>query len=371
MIHHKVTKAIINLQETQLMKRRVIPSIGLALTLGACPSLASTTAASAAPKQARAVVLVSGGAISTPFTTPTRACKDGDGFLAAGNTYTALRKYLLGKGKQVFTAPAMDNWGVVKDPPKDSVGPFTGCPTQLPEAMTIMSTGDWNAGGERLARFLGHLRTEYGITDVDLVGHSNGGMWSRAAIKVLKDTGSPIKVRSLTTLSAPHTGATPPRFHAGEIDLSACAGNAFCEQSVKGWSSLVKAMDKGLSALNTLRYTSGPNGWNAAQGNALQGIPVTLLAGSYFQATGGDPTLWPYDGTVPRFSAWAQDVSSEVIPWRACWHGPLVHWIGWSDQLGLSRDTALTDNPAAMARVNQAIDDADIALKRPNRQGCP
>ena len=370
MIHHEFIETIFNLRDTRFMKRLVIPSIGLALALGAYPSLASPSSASAAPKQARAVVLVSGGAISTPFTTPTHACKDGDGFLAAGNTYTALRKYLLSKGKQVFTAPAMDNWGVVRDPPKDTVGPFTGCPTQLPESMTIMSTGDWNAGGERLARFLGYLRARYGITDVDLVGHSNGGMWSRAAIKVLKDTNSPIRVRSLTTLSAPHLGATPPRFYAGEIDFSACVGNAFCEQSVKGWSHIVKTMDKGLSALNTLRYLSGPNGWNVAQGNALRGIPVTLLAGSYFQATGGDPTLWPYDGTVSRFSAWASDVSSDVIPWRTCWHGPLVHWIGWSDQLGLSRETALTDNPAAMARVNQAIDEADSALKRPDRQGC-
>lgn len=264
----------------------------------------------------------------------------------------------------------MDNWGVVKDPPKDSVGPFTGCPRQLPESMTILSTGDWNAGGERLARFLSYLRTEYGITDVDLVGHSNGGMWSRAAIKVLKETDSPIKVRSLTTLSAPHTGATPPRFLAGEIDISACAGNAFCEKSVKGWGQFVKAVDKGLSALNTYRYTSGPNGWNAAQGKALHGIPVTLLAGSYLQVSGGDPSLWPYDGTVPRNSALALDVSSEVIPWRSCWQGPLLHWIGWSDQLGLPRTTSITDNPKAMARVNQAIDEADLALNRPNRQGC-
>lgn len=353
------------------MKRLISSLLGLVVALGALPSLASPSGPARAPEQARAVVLVSGGAIRTPFTTPTQACRDGDGFLAAGNTYTALRKYLLDKGKRVFTAPAMDNWGIVKDPPRDTVGPFADCPTQLPESMTIMSTGDWNAGGERLVRFLGYLHAQFGITDVDLVGHSNGGMWSRAAIKLLKETNSPIRVRSLITLSAPHTGATPPRFHAGEIDISACMGNAFCEQSVKGWVNLVNAVDKGLSALNTIKYTSGPSGWNAAQGDALRGIPVTLMGGSYLQAAGGDPSLWPYDGTVPRFSALAQGVSSEIIPWRACWHGPLLHWIGWSDQLGISRDTSLTDNPAAMARVNQAIDEADTALGQPDRQGCP
>lgn len=350
--------------------RFFISLLGLSMALGGEPSIASSPRGAPAPQQSRAVVLVSGGAIRTPFTTPTEACKDGDGFLAAGNTYSALRKFLLAKGKLVFTAPAMDTWGVVKEPAQDTVGPFAKCPVVLPESMTIMSTGDWNAGGERLARFLGYLHTRYGITDVDLVGHSNGGLWSRAAIKVLKDINAPIKVRSLTTLSSPHTGATPPRFLAGEIDLSDCAGNAFCEQSVKGWGAFVKEMDKGLSALNTVRYTSGPTGWNAAQGSALRGIPVTLMAGSYLQAAGGAPSLWPYDGTVPRFSALAQGVSSDVIPWRACWQGPLVHWIGWADQLGIPRDRSITDNPEAMARVNQAIDEADTALKQPNQQGC-
>jgi triacylglycerol lipase len=351
---------------------RFIPAlIGLMLSLAAHPSMASSSTASAAPREIRAVVLVSGGAIRTPFTTPTQACKDGDGFLAAGNTWTALRKFLLEQGKLVYTAPAMDDWGTVKEPARDSVGPFTACPPQLPESMTILSTGDWNAGGERLARFLGFLHARHGITDVDLVGHSNGGMWTRAAIKVLKDTQSPIRVRSLVTLSTPHTGATPPRFHAGEIDLAACAGNDFCERSVKGWGELVKAMDKGLSAANTVRFTSGPNGWNAAQGDALRGIPVTLLGGTHFQAAGGDPTLWPYDGTVPRYSALAQGVSSDIIPWRACWQGPLVHWIGWADMEGIPRDRAITDNPDAMARVNRAIDEADVALRQPDRQGCP
>ena len=352
------------------MQRFILSLVGLAMALGVKPSMASTPAFAPASKQSRAVVLVSGGATRTPFTTPTQACKDGDRFLAAGNTFTALRKFLLGKGKQVFTAPVMDNWGIVKEAPDDKVGPFTQCPLLLPESLTILSTGDWNAGGLRLARFLEHLQSRYGITDVDLVGHSNGGMWSRAAIKVLKDSNSPIKVRSLTTLSTPHTGSTPPRFYAGEIKETACMKDDFCLKSVNGWKDLVKKADKGLSALNTVWYTSGPGGWNDAQGSALRGIPVTLMGGTYLQVAGGDPTLWPYDGTVPRYSAFALGVSPDVIPWRTCWQGPLLHWIGWADQLNLSRDRSITDNPAAMERVNQAIDEADISLKKPNRQGC-
>jgi pimeloyl-ACP methyl ester carboxylesterase len=344
------------------VKRFLVSLVGLTIALGVNPSMAS--------KQSRAVVLVSGGATRTPFTTPTQACKDGDGFLAAGNTFSALRKFLLGKGKHVFTAPVMDNWGVVEEAPNDTVGPFTKCPMPLPASMTILSTGDWNAGGERLVRFLEYLNTRYGITDVDLVGHSNGGMWSRAAIKVLKDINSPIKVRSLVTLSTPHTGSTPPRFYAKEIDLAACMGNDFCMETVQKWGELVEAKDKGLSALNTVWYASGPGGWNAAQGSALRGIPVTLLGGSYLQVTGGDSSLWPYDGTVSRYSALAQGVTSEVIPWRSCWQGPLVHWIGWSDKLKIPRDMSITDNPKAMARVNLAIDEADVALQQPDKLGC-
>lgn len=347
---------------------RVLAGLTL-LLLGAVAN--AETSSPTIEKRNRAVVLVTGGALRTPFTTPTQACKDGDGFLAAGTTYTALRQYLLSKGKQVYTAPAMDNWGPVQEPLASSFGPFTACPDALPEMMTVMTTGDWNAGGERLARFLNYLNTRYGVTDFDLVGHSNGGLWSRAAIKVLKDTKAPLRIRSLTTISSPHTGAIPPRYYAGEIDLAACVGNAFCEQTVKSWADLVKTADKGLSAENTVRYTSGPNGWNAAQGNALNDIPVTLLGGTYFEATGGDQTLWPNDGTVPRYSAWAQDVSSGIMPWRTCWSAPLVHWIGQAEALRIGWDKAITNNPDAMARVNQAIDDADQAMKQPDRQGCP
>jgi pimeloyl-ACP methyl ester carboxylesterase len=361
------------------MKRIVLAGLGLALVLAGCTSTPASDTSSAASSSAtstsaaatnRAVVLVSGGGLRTPFTTPTEACKDGDGFLAAGNTNTALRAFLLEQGKQVYTAPAMDDWGPVQEPAADSLGPFSECPPQLPESMTILTTGDLNNGGERLARFINYLNTEYGVTDVDLVGHSNGGLWSRAAIRVLKETGSPVKVHSLTTLGTPYTGAIPPRYSTGEIDLAACMGQEFCENTVEAWGDLLKESDKGLNAQDTVRFLSGPDGWNAAQGNALEGIPVTLLAGTYFTDPGGDPTLWPYDGTVPRYSALAMDVSDEIIPWRACWEAPLVHWIGQAVALEQPVTLSITDNPEALARVNQAIDESDTALEQPNRQGC-
>ena len=106
--------------------------------------------------------------------------------------------------------------------------------------------------------------------------------------------------------------------------------------------------------------------------------PVTLLAGAAFTADGGKSTMWPYDGITSRYSAWASGISDAVIPWRACWSGPLTHSIYVTDaynQLTKAEpawdwQTALTWNTDALARVNQAIDDSDTALQGPTRQGC-
>ena len=97
------------------MNLLLIPLLASSVALISQSAVAQSAPMPSVAKTSRAVVLVSGGAIRSPFTTPTQACKDGDGFLAAGNTNTALRRYLLDQGKQVYTAPAMDDWGTVQD----------------------------------------------------------------------------------------------------------------------------------------------------------------------------------------------------------------------------------------------------------------
>ncbi len=149
-----------------------------------------------------AVVIVSGGDATSPFTTGDQACATG---LAAGNTDTAIREYLLKQGYQVFTSPAMAGRGQVTD--QTGFGPFGVCPVTLPENMTVNSTGSIDTAGEHLARFLNYLHTDKGIDDVDLVGHSMGGLYSRAAIRVLTTTNSPVHVRSLTTIGTPWQGS--------------------------------------------------------------------------------------------------------------------------------------------------------------------
>ena len=328
------------------------------------------------PDSSRAVVIISGGGSVTPFTTPTQACRRG---LAAGNSATALRQYLLAKGKQVYTAPAGVPWGTVAEPDPSSFGAFGDCPIVLPEEMTIMTLGDIDASGEKLARFLNYLHHTYGVQAVDLVGHSNGGLYSRAATRILRQTKAPIKVRSITMLGTPNNGSVPGSFTWGEFTLKECKGNSFCERFNTGWGQVAANYDLGLNRENTFKYLdgegippalSGPWGWNAAQAGYLRGIPVTLLAGTYFTTQGGNPRMWPYDGITSRYSAWAVGVSDAVIPHRSCWQGPLTHSIFVSDKIKADWQTALTWNTAALARVNQAIDEADTALQRPNRQGC-
>jgi triacylglycerol lipase len=120
----------------------------------------------------RAVVVVSGGPSVSPFTTPSQACTTG---LAASDTATAIREYLLEQGHQVYTSPMMAGRGPVTD--QTGFGAFGNCPVTLPEIMTIDTTGDVDLGGEHLARFLTYLHTDKGVNEIDLVGHSWGGMW--------------------------------------------------------------------------------------------------------------------------------------------------------------------------------------------------
>lgn len=303
----------------------------------------------------RAVVIVSGGAAVSPFTTPTLACSTEPGFLAAGNTDTALRDQLLALGWQVYTAPAMDTWGPVREPAPDSFAPFKDAPQVLPDTMTMMSAGDIDNAGEKLHRFLRYLAAEYGVTEVDLIGHSNGGLFARSAIRLVRFTDTPMRVRSLITLGTPHCGSVPARLMVGELSAADTMGDPFTEKLLDLWPQYAVEMDKGLNVQDTERYLSG---WNAAQGNALEGIPVTLLAGTYFTAEGGNPTMWPYDGLVSQHSAWANDVPESVMPIRATWAAPLTHSIFMAHAIDADWQTALTWNVDALHQVAQALEQA-------------
>lgn len=322
--------------------------------------------AHAAPPPTRAVVIVSGGDAVSPFTTPDQACASG---LAAGNTDTALRADLLAHGHQVYTSPAMAGRGPVTD--QGGFGAFGDCPITLSDNMTVDSTASIDLAGEHLARFLTHLHDTRGVDQVDLVGHSMGGLYSRAALRVLRGVGSPLRISSLTTIGTPWQGSYLSD-HANDITpLSDCLGDQFCETAMTGMRDEVQRLMTGSGREVNQGYLMGPNGWNEFQTGVLDAIPVVVIGGDRFTVDGvTNPNVWPNDGIVALRSALAVDVGDRVLPHRRCLTFNDTHSIYVSDTAGLPWDTGLTWDPAVLDAVRGAIQGADTALGAPNRVGC-
>ena len=310
----------------------------------------------------RAVVLVSGGAAVSPFTTPDAACTQG---LAAGNTDTFLREGLLAAGYRVFTSPARIGAGEVSEDP--GWEGFANGPTPLPANMTVNAVGDIDTAGANLARFLGHLETEYNITTVDLVGHSMGGLFSRAAIRVLRETQSTLQVRTLTTIGTPWTGAFAADYAHGDLELAACNGDPACEAAMTGAKALDATDSEGAGKQVTQRYLAGetdglgidgkeqPTAWNDLQQGVLANIPVVTIGGNHFNRPGMS-RVWPHDGLVALQSALADNVSEKVLSKHRSLIFPNVHSIFFSHALDLPWNLALTWNPLVLEAVIEAIE---------------
>lgn len=302
----------------------------------------------------RAVVIVSGGAAVSPFTTPDAACTVG---LPAGNTGTFLREGLLASGLDVFTCPAMTGQGrAVADTEWRG---FEAPPEVLPGELTVNSVGSIDAAGASLARFLGFLAERHGYGSFDLVGHSMGGLFSRAALRVLRDAGSPLAVRSLTTIGTPWTGSFAAAYALGDLDLAGVGGDPRFEGVLASFAEEAAATPPdGASEQVTGRYLAGPGGWNARQAGLLDGLTVTLVAGDAFgphRAEGASRQLWPNDGLVALDSALAADVPASVLPHRATHTVPDAHSIFFAEQFGLPWERALTWDPAVLDLVRAAL----------------
>ena len=334
------------------------------LALAGCGSAKGSPATSAA---SRAVIIVSGGAATSPFTTPDHACQSG---LAAGNTDTALRAYLLQQSYTVYTSPAMNGRGPVRD--QTGFGPFGDCPITLDENMTVDATGSIDTAGEHLARFITYLHDENGVNEIDLVGHSMGGLFSRAAIRVLKSTASPVKIRSLTTLGTPWQGSYLSDYANDTVPLGDCVGDEFCEKGMEGFRAEVLRLVSGSGREVSQAYLMGKDGWNEFQAGVLDSIPVTLIGGRKFTKEGAvNSAVWPNDGIVALQSALATDVGDLVLKHRRCYTFEDTHSIFVSNLAQLPEQTALTWDPVVLAQVHSAIEDGPQALETTNRQGCP
>lgn len=312
----------------------------------------------------RAVVLVSGTAATTPFTTPTRGCRTG---YTAGNTWSYLRNYLKKAGYSVYTAPASVGGQKVVETDDSYNGPFGDCPEQLPARMTINGIGSVDRSGSSLARFVRYLHRKQNVGSVDIVGHSLGGLIGRAGIREISLTGVQVKVRSYTTIGSPWDGAflaAPPP--DPNDPLSVCDGLAVCEGFI---GSLVVV--PGIEMLTSNLAPANEPVWNSYQVGFLNKVPVTLIAGEYFTKEGGSPNVWPNDGVIQKSSALASATPNKVLPYRRCFSFPNTHSIFVSKAIAAPNNTALTWNPDVGATIAKGIDRAKTALEKPNRVGCP
>lgn len=301
----------------------------------------------------RAVVIVSGGDAISPFTTPTQACGWGQ---AAGSTDSGLRQALLAAGHAVFTSPANAGPGAAVEDP--GFAGFAEAPEVLAPELTVNAVGPIDDAGVALAAFLTHLAEHYAVSSVDLVGHSMGGLFSRAAIRELSVTGSGPRIRSLITVGTPWQGSFTADYANGDLPLAAAGGDRGTETIMTEFKKLKEASSSGAGEQVTRRYLADPGGWNDQQAGVLDGVPVTLIGGDYFQLEGGDGRAWPHDGLVTLRSALALDVPDSVLPIRRTRAFPDVHSIYFAHQFDLVWETGLTWDPAVISLVLEALSPA-------------
>jgi triacylglycerol lipase len=274
-------------------------SLLCALACALCLGLLPAAAAQAATGPGSAVVLVSGFDTVTPFSTSAAGCagQEGPAWSPAGGVAAALKA----AGYTVFTAPVMQGGGQ----PAAPCAPGTAVP---PLSEYINSNGDVNANGQALGRFLAFLNANYGVTRVDLVAHSDGGLWSRSAITQSSNYPN-LAVTSLTTLGTPHTGS----FIA---DLSQYISNGQCKAPnhvaqlvCLALQSTVQFVVNDLGELTVTELTNEYlRTWNPEQ--RIGSCPVTGIAGTYFDFP-LPPSIFPAyynpsDGLVGEASATAQ-----------------------------------------------------------------
>ena len=284
----------------------------------------------------RAAVVVSGGGSTSPFTTPDAGCAVG---LAAGNTDTALRAALLDAGIATFTAPATVGGGeAVADPGWSG---FAEPPAVLPADMTIDSVGEIEASAASLARFLDHLHEEYGVSDVDIVAHSLGGVIARSAHMQMQSSGAPARIVSLTSIGTPWLGSFVRHHDLESMPMP--------EPAASFAYSLMGHIRQGG---RLVAEAAAPPLWSAGKEHGLDGLALTRIAGTYFTGE-GEP--YPHDGMASRASVFAEGSDPVVFPPASCHDVPDVHSISFARVMDLEWERSVTWDPRVMDLVVAAI----------------
>ncbi|HEX6655085.1 MAG TPA: hypothetical protein VF153_02625, partial [Candidatus Limnocylindria bacterium] len=232
---------------------------------------------------------------------PSCAGKEGPGWNPAGGVASTLK----GAGLSVYTAPVMQAGGQ----PATPCSPGTPAP---PLTDYINSNGDLSANGVALGSFLAFLKDNYGINKVDLVAHSDGGLWSRSAISQQQNFPG-VTVTSLTTLGTPHTGSFIADV-AEDLNNGQCThGKPIVQAVCLALQSIANQVINDLGELAVEELSSDYlTTWNPEQ--KIGACPVTGIAGTYFNLPLPPSQLPSYynpsDGLVGQASALNQASTS-------------------------------------------------------------
>lgn len=296
----------------------------------------------------RSVVLVSGGGGNSPFTTPDHGCASG---LAAGGQLTGLRGALLDADMVAFTCPARVGGGIMDADP--GWGAFADGPGPLSAEMTVNSVAPVSDSGTRLARFVTYLQDSVGVTEVDFVGYSLGGIVSRSAIKQLQRAGSSVRVRSLTSIGTPWMGSFVGKYDASSLPLPPVVAEYV--------SSFILNVRSTVAAEPGSIPTNQP-AWATGYDHVLDGLPLTRIAGAYFPE--GDivdaagvklGVLEANDGHCTESSALAIDANPVALPPAACFTLPELHSNYLADLLEMPWERSINWSPATYDIVIEAI----------------
>lgn len=263
--------------------------------------LASPTQAAQPANQA--VVLVSGINSPQPFSTPVPGCAGQEGSIFGPFVAPSLKQ----QGFNVYTVP--ENKGSQTFPP---------CGGTPPASAYIDVTEGIDVNGQALANFLAYLNQTFGITEVQLVTHSFGAIWSRSAITQSGAYTANVKIDSLITLGGPHTGSFVADI-AMDVVGAQCSSirNPVERLACKFFQTLVNDAVQYYGAEAISETTAAFIGdWNPDQ--QIQSCPVTPIAGTFFDLGPLDPLLNSYyvpnDGLVGLGSAAANNAPGAYEP---------------------------------------------------------
>ena len=296
-------------------------SAGISLSMLVAAILLLPGTAQASPSYPEAVLLVSGFETESPYTSASSACAGKEGSewnppVPTGAEQVGVAHALRLAGYNVFTAP-VDKGGTTAPitPPLACAG--KGEPLPDPKSNVVISSNGGTAdNGVALANLIAFLRDRYGVTDLHVVGHSDGGLWSRSGI-TQNAAYAGVNIQSLTTLGTPHTGSYLADLAIGLNDGNCDFSNRIEQRICDVLVPLARLVVKKLGTKATRELTSGfLTTWNPKQ--QIGSCPVSVIAGDHVNF--GIPFLGyytPSDGLVGLSSAqarWAIDVNGHLIP---------------------------------------------------------